>query len=189
MTRSILLLLAWPVVWLSGSGLTPHPLHVSYIKLEVEDSTISGRVRVFPDDLARALAAFHHRDTVDLDAADADSLFEAYLRATLDVAGDSVALVTYIVTSGQDAKPKMRWYEFQIQLEQPIKQLGLRSRIFFELYRDQRNLVDVHYVPADEWHYLYWNSGDKRMVTLMFAETAHEGRHNLTLSAVPTDGG
>ncbi len=136
-----------------------HDIHVSYGRVTVEGKAVTIRLRMFKDDLSKALARHHQRDTVDLEArALADSLATTYLSQKLLVAVDGKPLVGRIAAAGSE--DKMWWYLVQYPIAARAGKLTIANRVFFELFDDQQNLLKVLQVRSGDETSLYFVPGE-----------------------------
>ncbi len=142
-----------------------HDIHVSYGRVTVEGKAVTIRLRMFKDDLSRALARHHRRDTVDVEArAVADSLAMAYLGQKLLVAADGRPLVGRIADAGNE--DQMWWYLVQYPMTRRAAKLSIANRVFFELFDDQQNLLKVLLLGSGEETSLYFVPGEPGPATL-----------------------
>ncbi len=142
-----------------------HELHVSYGRVTVERTTVTIRLRMFKDDLSRALARHHRRDTVDVEArAASDALALAYLGQKLLVSADGRPLLGRIAAAGQE--DKMWWYLLEYPMAANPAKLSLANRVFFELFEDQQNLLKVLPGAATEEASLYFVPGEPGPATI-----------------------
>ncbi len=143
--------------------IAPHPaaghnIHVSYGRVTVEGKAVTIRLRMFKDDLSKALARHHQRDTVDLEARSlADSLATTYLSQKLLVAVNGKPLVGRIAAAGSE--DKMWWYLVQYPIAARAGKLTIANRVFFELFDDQQNLLKVLQVSSGDETSLYFVPG------------------------------
>jgi hypothetical protein len=158
--------------WLLGALLGPplgggtiHDVHVSYGRVAVEATSITVRIRIFQDDLSRALARHAKRDTVDLAQKPfADSVAGDYLGQKLIMAADGAPLTGRLVAGGPEQD--MWWYLIQYPLAKPIGRLSIASRVLFELFGDQQNLLKVLVAKTGDETALYFVPGEPGPVSL-----------------------
>ena len=152
------------IAWGGDPPPARHEVHASYGRLTVETAMVTIRIRMFQDDLSRALARHAKRDTVDLRARPfADSVAGGYLNQTLLLAADGSALRGTIVSAG--AEQEMWWYLIQYPVSQPLARLSIANRVMFELFGDQQNLLKVVAASGDETA-LYFVPGEPGPVTI-----------------------
>lgn len=139
-----------------------HDVHLTYARLVVRGSTVSGSVRLFKDDLDRALAAFAgSRGSND---ASLDSLFAAYLNSNSSLASAGRSLPARVVRSGADpdaTDPPMWNFQIEASATAPISALSIRIGLLFELYKDQKNIVTLIGLPNQERRSLFFTSDSK----------------------------
>ncbi len=144
-----------------------HAIHVSYGRVAVEGKAVTIRLRMFQDDLSKALARYHRRDTVDIEARPlADSLAMAYLSQTLLLSVDGKPLVGGIAGAGRE--DKMWWFLVRYPLIARAGKLTIANRIFFELFEDQQNLLKVVHLGSGDETSLYFGPREPGPVTLTF---------------------
>lgn len=149
----------------ASPALPRHDIHVSHTRLVLDGTHVVARVRVFRDDLAKALGA-----PVEKNAA-TRAAFEQYLGAHFLVRADGVRLACRIEDDDADADPNgeaVWWAIVQCDAAAPVRTLGLVNDLFFETFRDQQNLVTVIKAPEDERRALYFQAGDRKEQTVRF---------------------
>jgi hypothetical protein len=155
-----------------GTVAARHDVHISHTRLVLEGTVVAGRVRVFHDDLQIALQAAAGDSTLRVTALDrADRIFERYLGAAvrLEANGQPVRLrVTGSGTERDATAQEVVWYMVEGDLVAPVSRLLLRQGLFFELYRDQQNIVQLLRMPGEERRTLYFSSQDPREQQLSF---------------------
>jgi hypothetical protein len=166
----------WDAVTLNAEGGTPNPrphdLHLTHTRLVLEGRTVAWRIRLFKDDLEKALQLFSGQAGIHLTAqARADSLFGAYFnqKVIVEVDGRRVSLAVSSSGTEQDkASQEVVWYVLEGESGGPVSRLGLLNGLMFELFRDQQNLVQLLREPGSIRRTLYFVSTDPREQTLQF---------------------
>ena len=145
-------------------------MHLTYSRVVVDGASIVVRVRVFQDDLERALRQWSGRkDLVVTSTAIIDSLFATYWNATTRITADGVRLHGRVLKSGADSAetdPRMWWYEVQLAAPRPAREVLLHIGLFFEQFRDQRNIVSLIRMPDGARASIYFAAGDKKDVVV-----------------------
>ncbi len=139
MRRSAILLLTFLPL---GSVARAHPFHVSATEVEHRRETQSLEIslRVDPDDLEKALGR-RARRRVKLDRTDGvDELIAAYLRERF-VVRRAKGAEGELIWVGKEIDVKHAWLYFEIRVPGRVDGLRISNRVFFELYREQSNLV------------------------------------------------
>lgn len=142
-----------------------HDTHVSHTRLVLDGVSVVARVRVFKDDLEKAL-----NRRVAADAA-TQAAFASYLTSHFLVRADGVRLTCRIEDQEADVDPSgeaMWWAIIQCDAARPIRTLGLLNSVLFELFRDQQNLVTVIKAPEDRRRALYFHAGDVQEQSVTF---------------------
>lgn len=149
-----------------------HDVHISHTRLVLEGTAVAGRVRVFHDDLQAALRAAAGDSTLRVTAENrADSLFERYLATAVRLEADGRPVRLRVTGSGTERDPTAQevvWYVVEGDLVAPVSRLLLRQGLFFELYRDQQNIVQLLRMPGEERRTLYFSAQDPRDQALTF---------------------
>lgn len=142
----------------------PHNLHVANTRLVVEGNVMVARIRMFRDDLQKAI-----KRPVGDDAA-SKAAVAAYLAQQVTLTADGVRLAGNVLDSGSDmdADQPIWWVLVQWQAGKPVKSLGLKVQLMFDVFSDQQNIVMVSKQPGDERHGLYFHAGDRAEQLLRF---------------------
>lgn len=142
------------LVLLSCGGWLMHEFYVSLTEIRYNTQTGSFEVsmRIFPDDLDRALlerTGIHTQLSTELEHKEADSLLMLYLLEdfSLMVNGEEIAL-NYL---GKEAESDAIWcYLESSKLAEP-KSITIRNAILTEFFPDQVNIIQVYHEK--------WNKG------------------------------
>ena len=150
----------------------PHDTHVSHTRLVLEGNSIALRVRLFHDDLIRALqrAAGRPELTISADSR-MDSIFGVYFskQVKLEVDGRPVALrVTASGTEQDAAAQEVVWYVLEAGLDRPARRIVILDGLLFEVFADQQNILQLLRLPEDQRRTLYFNASDPREQRLEF---------------------
>jgi len=181
--RSIALGVA--VVGLSAMGGTPpghatvaarrraaHDLHLTHSRVVVDGRSVLVRVRLFNDDLEQALRSDPRNASMTVAATPAvDSAFAAYFNEHVSITTDGTRLRGKVLQSGPDGDGKdqaMWWYLVELIAPKPVKSLGMRNALLFELFRDQRNMVTLLKMPGERRFALYFVPDEKKMQVVDF---------------------
>lgn len=149
-----------------------HDIHLTYSRVVIDGASVSYRVRLFRDDLERALQAHGKLASFTLGATPAgDSLFATYLdrHVTLSVGGKR--LTGRVVESAPDPQvidEPMWTYLVEYPAPAPVTTFSLRVALLFELFDDQRNIVSVIRSPGGERRSLYFAPNDAREQVVRF---------------------
>lgn len=158
-----IILAGFHVVAISGSTFEApsesHDLHVAYGDLSVSETTAILRIRLFSDDLAAAL------DIGDPDLVSADSAFLAYFRERFELRANGITLPPRLVGGGNDrlGSEPVSWYMLRFDAAGPIHSLHIANRVLLELFDDQRNLLNVVYVPTERRRVFYFAAEEEEV--------------------------
>lgn len=134
----LLLLLALPT--------HSHPFHVSVAELEynVETKCLEVALRVWPEDLEKALNA-ESKKVIDLDKTqEIDKLIFAYLKKNISVSKDGKKRCE-MQWIGKELEIKQAWLYFEIKTDQDPSDFHYSNQIFFELQDDQINMFNLKF--------------------------------------------
>lgn len=149
-----------------------HDVHVSLTRMVVEGTRVVCRIRLFKDDLEKALQRFGGNPDLRLSAQSrSDSLFGVYAGKTLAIEADGRRVALRVSASGTERDPSAQevvWYVLEGESATPPKQLGLLQGVMFEMFRDQQNLVQLLREPGGVRKALYFVSSDPSPQTLTF---------------------
>jgi hypothetical protein len=160
----LLLVAARPAVRVPVAPAVPHNLHIAHTRMVLEGTVMVARVRMFRDDLEKALK----RPITDDPAAKA--AVADYVRQNFLVSADGVKLTAEVLDGGADADgdQPIWWVIVQWKAARPVKSLGIAVHLMFETFRDQQNIVLVAKSPGDERRGLYFQAGDLTEQVLKF---------------------
>ena len=141
-----------------------HNTHIAHTRLVLEGTTVVARVRMFRDDLEKAL-----KHKIAPDSASRRSV-AAYIGKHLGVSADGVPLVAEVVDGGgeMDGDQAIWWVLVQWKAAKPVKALGLKVHVLFDTFDDQQNIVIVNRQPGDERRSLYFQPGDRTEQVVSF---------------------
>lgn len=168
-----------PLLPLPGAAApAAHDLHIAYADLALEAGVVAGRIRMFTDDLERALGPLARADAVSLrPGAEADALVRRYLADRLRITLGGVPLEPEILRSGQDMLDREPVWEVVVRFAPaadppaaathaatPTAELRIRNTLLFELFDDQRNVVKVMKFPEQTQRTFYFAPGEEEHV-------------------------
>ncbi|MFG0275615.1 MAG: DUF6702 family protein [Phycisphaerales bacterium] len=152
--RALGLLLAIGLALCAPSVAGAHPYHVAFLEAEANPETerLQVAMRIFPEDLERALERMSERRSVDLERAeDVDELITRYLARTVllrdpDAAPDDAELAepeaSIIHWVGKELGVRHTWLYFEVDLGRPDAEgLEISVRSMFEVEPTQENTI------------------------------------------------
>ena len=123
-----------------------HPFYVSVteIRQDPKTNTVQVSVRIFFDDLERALSN-RYKTKVNilkpLNKKQTDLLIAAYVKNHLKLKGNNKDLnLSY---SGYEIEEEAAWCYFETQAIEPLKSVSIQDDILFEQHREQINMIHV----------------------------------------------
>jgi hypothetical protein len=148
-----------------------HDVHLSYSRVVVDGTSIRWRVRLFRDDLERALRAQSRGAVITAEAPAADSVFADYFNARVSVTANGRRLAGRVTQSGRDADvsdDEMWWYLVELTAPAAVSTIATRVGLLFELFDDQRNVLTLLKMPAQGRHSMYFVGNDPREQVIRF---------------------
>ena len=143
---------------------TLHDAHLTYTRLTVVGTGLTCRIRLFRDDLQRALRLEPGQSGLVLsDAEHADSLFARYAASRLTLVADGVRLHGTVAKSGVEhdvGGQEMVWFELALVTAHPVRRLRIRNALLLDLFDNQQNLVSVVVQPGDQRSTLLFTPAD-----------------------------
>jgi len=148
---------------------TLHPFRLTVTDAGVFHSALEARIRFFWDDLQ--LAVMEHTSNMEFELAETeevDAIIEAYINEMLVLeAGDSVVQGKVTARGIEDAiriDEVMWWYRLEYALPPAVERIEIRNRLLFNMFEDQRNLVNLKTRSGRERTYYF--SWDEDNVTV-----------------------
>ncbi len=125
-----------------------HPFRLTVTDADVFQTSLEARIRFFWDDLQ--LAVMEHSSDMRFELAETDevdAIIEAYINEMLVLeAGDSVLQGKVTARGIEDAvriDEVMWWYRLEYALPPGVERVAVRNRLLFNVFEDQRNLVNL----------------------------------------------
>lgn len=158
-----------PVV---ASNTPLHDVHLTYSRVVVDGASVIFRVRLFHDDLEKALQVYSRNPALKVVTSPAaDSAFAAYFNAQVPVTANGRRLVGRVIQSGKDmdvTDQEMWWYLVELTAPAPITTLSLRVGLMFEHFTDQKNIVTMLKMPGEKRYSLYFVREDAKEQSVTF---------------------
>ncbi|MEO8193027.1 MAG: DUF6702 family protein [Gemmatimonadales bacterium] len=126
------------------SAVLAHPLHTSLTEMsyDAKGRTLDLSVRVFVDDFTAAAKLYRGRRAANGAARQPPLVSYALAMLTLT---DARGRLLPLVSCGGKRVGDLMWLCFRARLESGPEQLAVSSRILFDKYKDQINVVQVTY--------------------------------------------
>ena len=142
-----------------------HNKHVSHTRVALDGVTVLARVRLFRDDLEKALGR-----KVAADDPASRAAIQAYVGKALVLRADGapVALTVVDEDADLDEDQPVWWVLLQGRATRTVTSLGVRDELLFETFADQQNLLIVARQPGDERRSLHFQAGDRREQVVSF---------------------
>lgn len=127
--------------------------------MAIEPTVISAQIRLFTDDVTRALIERSRARAITLSSPQSDSLFAAYLAEQFPVTANGLRLAPKVVSGSAD---KEMWsYIVTWTSATPITSVSLHNATLFELFDDQQNLIKIKHMPSGKESTLFYSGGSK----------------------------
>jgi hypothetical protein len=137
-----------------------HDLHLSQTRLVVDGATVAARIRVFEDDL---IAALTREAGARTPVVVTDSAMSRYLLQHVVVRANGQLLRGAVEGSGEETdaqNQRVRWAVLIFAAARPVQSLALAVTPFFELYKDQQNIVTAARGATGSRRSLLFTPGD-----------------------------
>ena len=141
-----------------------HDFHVSYTRMAIEPTVISAQLRLFTDDVTRALVERTRRASITLNSPEGEAAFRAYLIESFQITANGRRLVPVVVSSAQDRD--MWAYIVTWTSATPITSLALHNAALFELFDDQQNIVKVKHLASGRESTVFYSGGSRADQTI-----------------------
>lgn len=147
----------------------PHPFRLSVADAVVDGSTLDVSIRFFWDDLQ--FAVMEHTSDMEfrlVEGEEADAVVAQYVNDMFNLQAEGTVLQGTLVERGiQEARNPdevMWWYRFEYPLVPAADRIHVTNRLLFNMFEDQRNLVNMKTRRGRErTYYFTW---DKDNVTV-----------------------
>jgi hypothetical protein len=141
------------------SAIQPHDYHVSVTQMQYNSASkvFELSVRIFTDDLEKALGATNGNRRFTVKDGDANDTFvSSYVSKNLLLsnARQEMAQLRYI---GKQQEDDATWIYIEIPVQLPVKGYKLQNSILTETFDDQVNMVNIT-TPAGKKTYMYKKS-------------------------------
>lgn len=159
-------LVAGVVVTTAPAPVSTHDFHVTYTRMAIEPTVVSAQIRLFSDDVTRALIERSKQQSITLNSPSGDAAFKAYLTETFPVTVNGRRLVPVVVSGSQDKD--MFSYIVTWTSPTPITSLSMHNAALFELFDDQQNIVKVKHMASGKESTLFYSGGSKADQVIRF---------------------
>ena len=147
----------------------PHPFRLSVADVAVSESGLQARIRFFWDDLQ--LAVMEHTSDMDFELAEneeVDTILENYINDMLVLESGETVVQGEVTARGVEDAARidevMWWYRLEYKLTPSAERIRIRNRLLFNLFEDQRNIVNIRTRSGRERTYYF--SWDEDNVTM-----------------------
>ena len=153
----------------TSASTTPHPFRLSIADAAVSGSAMEISIRFFWDDLQFAVM----ERTSDMDfrldrTEEVDGVVEQYVNDMLNIQVEGAVLQGTLVERGvQEARNPdevMWWYRLNYSLDPSVDRIDVTNRLLFNMFEDQRNIVNITTRRGRERTYYF--SWDEDNVTI-----------------------
>jgi hypothetical protein len=141
-----------------------HNMHIAHARIVLEGTEVTARVRMFRDDLQKAVKTRVNEDSVSRAAVG------AYVGKNFMVTANGARLAAELVSSGGETEgdQPVWWVVVQWKAAKPVTALGLKVHVLFDTFGDQQNIVILSRQPGDERRSLYFQPGDLKEQVVRF---------------------
>ena len=140
-----------------------HPFRLSVADVRVTDAALEVRIRFFWDDLQ--FAVMENTSNMDFELSETpevDAIVEDYINETLVFRTDGAPVTGVVVERGVEEAARldevMWWYRLEYALPSAAGRVHIRNRLLFNMFEDQRNLVNLKTRSGRErTYYFTWD--------------------------------
>jgi hypothetical protein len=125
-----------------------HPFRLTVTDADVFQGSLEARIRFFWDDLQ--LAIMEHASDMEFKLAETeevDAIIESYINETLVMTVGDAVLEGRVTARGIEDAARidevMWWYRLHYDLPRETERVSIRNRLLFNMFEDQRNLVNL----------------------------------------------
>lgn len=131
---------------ISFSTVSAHKFYVSITQIEYnqQEKNTEIIIRIFADDLEKALEKRAGRSVKVDQTADFDKLALAYLRDTFEFRNPQKQTVKFNWV-GKEVQTDMVWIYIEARMPEGLSGAQLRNRVLFEMFPEQVNIVNTKY--------------------------------------------
>ena len=154
-----------------GPDASAHPFRLSVADVVVSGASMEVRIRFFWDDLQFAVMEsesdmeFRLAETPEVDA-----VVGRYVNDMLVFEAGSAPVTGVLVERGVEDAPRaeevMWWYRLEYALPVGTERVGIRNRVLFNVFEDQRNLIHLKTRSGRERSYYFTWDDDEVAVPL-----------------------
>ena len=122
----------------------PHPIHLSMTEFfqGKEGQPVEMSVTLFMDDFAAAIQYKNHEKQIQQGKLKPETLMERYLKEKLTVQVNNKAVDFTLERTETNMDAITCYFRFKPQVSE-VRHIRIESRIFLELFDDQRNMVQI----------------------------------------------
>ena len=147
----------------AARGPLAHPFRLSVADVGVTASALEVRVRFFWDDLQ--FAVMESTSDMDFELAqddEVDETIEQYINDMLVFEAGGTPVQGVLLERGVEAAARidevMWWYRLEYRLPASVERIHIRNRLLFNMFEDQRNLVNLKTRSGKErTYYFTWD--------------------------------
>lgn len=143
-----------------------HDFHVSYTRMAIEGTSISAQIRVFGDDVTKALVERTKSPALTLGSAVGQAAFQKYLAESFPVSANGRALMPVVASATQERE--MWSYIVTWTATAPITAISMHNAAMMELFDDQQNIVKVKHLGSAKEATLFYSGGSRADQALTF---------------------
>lgn len=136
-----------------------HDFHVSYTRMAIEGSAISAQIRMFGDDITKALIARSKAPSLTLNSPQGEAAAQAYLAEAFPIVVNGRKLVPVVASATQERD--MWSYIVTWQSPVPITTITMHNAAMMEYFADQQNIVKLKHISSGKEATLFYSGGSR----------------------------
>lgn len=136
-----------------------HDFHVSYTRMAIEGNSISAQIRMFGDDITKALIDRSKTPTLTLNSAQGEAAAQAYLAESFPIVANGRKLAPKVASATQERD--MWSYIVTWTASAPIMSLTMHNAVMMEYFDDQQNIVKLKHIGSGKESTLFYSGGSR----------------------------
>ena len=136
-----------------------HDFHVSYTRMAVEGTEISAQIRVFGDDITKALRERSKAPALALNSPQGQAAAQMYLAAVFPIVANGRPLAPTVVSA--TAEREMWSYIVTWTSPAPVTTVRLHNAALMEYFDDQQNIVKLKHIGSGKESTLFYAGGSR----------------------------
>lgn len=136
-----------------------HDFHVSYTRMAIEGNSISAQIRMFGDDITKALIDRSKTPALTLNSTQGEAAAQKYLAESFPIVANGRKLTPTVTSAMQERD--MWSYIVMWTATAPITSLTMHNAAMMEYFDDQQNIVKLKHIGSGKESTLFYSGGSR----------------------------